>query len=41
MNDMKKQMMSEEYGRDFSGCLWGVIACLVAIAGAGIWLFAR
>ena len=41
MNDKQKQMMSEEYGRDFSGCLWGMLACIIAIVGTGIWLFTR
>lgn len=36
MNDKnkidEKQMMSEEYGREFGGCLWLCIAILIGIA---------
>ena len=28
----EQRMMDEEYGRDFGGCLWGFIVCLLAVA---------
>lgn len=32
MNDDEKRMMSEEYGKDFSGCVWAAIAAVVIVA---------
>ena len=28
----EQRMMDEEYGRDFGGCLWVFVACLLALA---------
>ena len=36
MEKQEKQMMDEEYGREFGGCLWLCIACLVGISILGI-----
>lgn len=33
--DNEQQMISEEYGHEFGGCLWACLACLIAIAGIG------
>lgn len=33
--DTKQQMMSDEYGREFGGCLWLCIAILMGFAIAG------
>ena len=31
----EQQMMDEEYGREFGGCLWALLVCIIAIAGIG------
>lgn len=33
--DKKQQMMNDEYGKEFGGCLWLCIACLIGIAILG------
>ena len=35
MKTEEKQMMDEEYGKEFSGCLWLIIACFIGIAILG------
>lgn len=31
----EQQMMNEEYGKEFGGCLWLFIACLFGLATLG------
>ncbi len=33
--DTKQQMMSDEYGREFGGCLWLFIAAMIGIVVLG------
>ena len=39
--DKHKQMMEEEYSRDLGGCAWMLLAIIIAVVAAGIWLFTR
>lgn len=41
MNTDNKQMMDEEYQRDRGGCAWMLLAIIIAVVAAGIWLFTR
>lgn len=41
MNTDNKQMMDEEYQRDLGGCAWMLLAIIIAVVAAGIWLFTR
>lgn len=36
-----KQMMDEEYQRDLGGCAWMLLAIIIAVVAAGIWIFTR
>lgn len=35
MKNEEQQMMDEEYGKEFGGCLWLIIACFISIAFFG------
>lgn len=41
MNTDNKQMMDDEYSRDLGGCAWMLLAIIIAVVAAGIWLFTR
>lgn len=32
MNDNEKGMMSEEYGKDFGGCVWTAVIAAIIVA---------
>ena len=35
MENEEQQMMNDEYGKEFGGCLWFLIACFIGIATLG------
>ena len=39
MNDDEKRMMTEEYGKNFGGCIWTAIMAAVVIMAAIVILF--
>ncbi len=39
MNYNEKRMMSEEYGKDFDGCVWVAVITAVVIVAAIVILF--
>jgi hypothetical protein len=39
MNDDEKRMMSEEYGKDFGGCVWAAVISAIVIVAAIVILF--
>ena len=31
MDNDDQQIMNDEYGREFGGCLWGIITCIIFV----------